>query len=123
MAAAERARLNAELAEQRRIAAEKQAELDRVAAEQRAAQDKIDAERRQDEAVARAEAAERQRQADEQARIDAEAKAREADRAHKGATLKAIKEAIMGAGITEEQAKAVVKLIAAGKVPAVSIQY
>ena len=111
-AAAEQARLNAELAEQRRIAAEKQAELDRVAAE-----------KRQAEAVERAEQAERQRQADEQARIEAEAKAREADRAHKGAILKAAKEAIMKTGITEEQAVAVVKLIAAGKVPAVSIQY
>lgn len=111
-AAAEQARLNAELAEQRRIAAEKQAELDRVAAEQRQA-----------EAVERAAQAERQRQADEQARIEAEAKAREADRAHKGAILKAAKEAIMKTGITEEQAVAVVKLIAAGKVPAVSIQY
>lgn len=111
-AAAEQARLNAELAEQRRIAAEKQAELDRVAAE-----------KRQAEAVERAAQAERQRQADEQARVEADAKAREADRAHKGATLKAAKEAIMKAGITEEQAVAVVKLIAAGKVPAVSIQY
>lgn len=122
-AAAEQAKLNAELAEQRRIAAEKQAEIDRIAAEQRAAQEKADADRRQAEAVERAAAAERQRQADEQARIEAEAKAREADRAHKGATLKAAKEAIMGAGISEEQAKAVVKLIASGAVPAVSIQY
>ena len=122
-AAAEQARLNAELAEQRRIAAEKQAELDRVAAEQRAEQQRIDTDRRQAEAVERAAAAERQRQADEQARVEADARAREADRAHKGAVLKAAKEAIMGAGINEEQAKAVVKLIAAGKVPAVSIQY
>lgn len=122
-AAAEQARLNAELAEQRRIAAERQAELDRVAAEQRAEQQRIDSDRRQAEAVERAAAAERQRQADEQARVEAEAKSREKDRAHKGATLKAAKEAIMLAGINEEQAKAVVKLIAAGKVPAVSIQY
>lgn len=111
-AAAEQARLNAELAEQRRIAAEKQAELDR-----------IEAVRRQAEAVERAEQAERQRQADEAARLDAEAKAREADRAHKGAILKAAKEAILKAGITEEQAKAIVKMIAAGTVPAVSIKY
>lgn len=111
-AAAEQARLNAELSEQRRIAAEKQAELDRVAAEQRQA-----------EAVERAAQAERQRQADEQARVEAEAKAREADRAHKGATLKAAKEAILKTGITEEQAVAVIKMIAAGKVPAISIQY
>ena len=111
-AAAEQARLNAELAEQRRIAAEKQAELDR-----------IDAEKRQAEAVERAAQAERQRQADEAARIEAEAKAREADRAHKGAILKAAKEAIQKAGVTEEQAKAIVKMIAAGTVPAVSIKY
>jgi len=111
-AAAEQARLNAELAEQRRIAAEKQAELDRVAAEQRQA-----------EAVERAEQAERQRQADEQARIQREADAREKDRAHKGAVLKAAKEAIMKSGISEEQAKAVVKLIASGSVPRISISY
>ena len=111
-AAAEQARLNAELAEQRRIAAEKQAELDR-----------IDAEKRQTEAVERAAQAERQRQADEAARIEAEAKAREADRAHKGSILKAAKEAIQQTGVTEEQAKAIVKMIAAGTVPAVSIKY
>lgn len=111
-AAAEQARLNAELAEQRRIAAEKQAELDRV-----------DAEKRQAEAVERAANAERQRLADEAARLEAEAKAREADRAHKGAILKAAKEAILQVGVTEDQAKAIVKMIAAGAVPAVSIKY
>jgi len=111
-AAAEQARLNAELAEQRRIAAEKQAELDR-----------IDAEKRQTEAVERAAQAERQRQAEEAARIEAEAKAREADRAHKGAVMKAAKVAIMQTGVTEDQAKAIVKMIASGSVPSVSIQY
>ena len=122
-AAAERQRLQLELQAEQAERQKVQAERDRIAAEQQAAQDRIDAERRQAEAVQRAAQAERQRQADEQARVEAEAKAREADRAHKGATLKAAKESIMGAGITEEQAKAVVKLIAAGKVPAITIQY
>lgn len=121
--AAEQSRLNAELAEQRRIAAEKQAELDKIAADQRAAQERADAVRRQSEAVERAEQSERQRQADDQARIEAEAKLREADRAHKGSILKAAKEAILQTGVTEDQAKAIVKLIAAGSVPNVAISY
>lgn len=37
--------------------------------------------------------------------------------------MKAAKEAIMTAGVTEEQAKAIVKLIASGSVPRVSISY
>ena len=130
-------KLKAEQSAKRELEAKQRAEqLEREAAEQKeaakqylieadkkAAQDKIDAERRQVEAVARAEEAERQRHAEHQARIDREVKAREADRSHKSAILKAAKEAIMVAGLSEEQAKAVVKLIAAGAVPNVKIQY
>jgi hypothetical protein len=96
-----------------------QAEREKVEAQRRAEQAERDAQARAEQAAA----AERQRQADEAARIEREAAAREADRAHKGAILKAAKEAIMAAGITEDQAKAVIKLIAAGQVPSVSISY
>lgn len=96
-----------------------QAEREKLEAQQRAEQAERDAAERAD----RAAAAERQRQADEQARIEAEAKAREADIAHKTTVLTSIKEAFMGAGITEEQAKAIINMIRKGEVPSVSINY
>jgi len=96
-----------------------QAEREKLEAQQRAEQAERDAAERAD----RAAAAERQRQADEQARIEAEAKAREADIAHKTTVLTSIKEAFMGAGITEEQAKAIINMIRKGEVPSVSITY
>jgi len=111
-AAAERRELELKLAAER-------AERERVEAQQRAEQAERDAEARAE----RAAAAERQRQADEQARIEAEAKAREADIAHKTAVLTSIKEAFMSAGITEEQAKAIINMIRKGEVPSVSITY
>ncbi len=111
-AAAERRELELKLAAER-------AERERVEAQQRAEQAERDAEARAE----RAAAAERQRQADEQARIEAEAKAREADIAHKTAVLTSIKEAFMSAGVTEEQAKAIINMIRKGEVPSVSITY
>lgn len=111
-AAAEQARLNAELADQRRIAAEKQAELDR-----------IDAEKRQAEAVERAELAERQRQADEASRLEAEALAREADRAHKTKLNRDAVSAFVSGGMTEECAKQAVTMIAKRQIPNISISY
>ncbi|WP_313284586.1 hypothetical protein [Stutzerimonas kunmingensis] len=96
-----------------------QAEREKLEAQQRAEQ----AERDAAERAERAAAAERQRQADEQARQEAEAKAREADIAHKTAVLTSIKEAFMGAGITDEQAKAIINMIRKGEVPSVSITY
>ncbi|WP_312115219.1 hypothetical protein [Stutzerimonas nitrititolerans] len=139
--AAERARLEAEQrAQAERDAAAKREADAKAAAEQRELQLKLEAEqaaRRELEAQQRAEqaerdaadraeraaAAERQRQADEQARIEAEAKARETDIKHKTAVLTSIKEAFMGAGITEDQAKAVINMIRKGEVPSVSIIY
>ncbi|MGQ7956470.1 hypothetical protein ACUTAF_01905 [Pseudomonas sp. SP16.1] len=111
-AAAERRELELKLAAE-------QAEREKVEAQRRAEQAERDAQARAEQAAA----AERQRQADEQARIKAEAEAREADRAHKGAVLKAAKEAVMTCGITEDQAREVIKLIAAGGVPRVCISY
>ncbi len=121
--AAERARLEAEQSAQAErlqfaLAAEQSARRE-LEAQQRAEQ----AERDAAERAERAAAAERQRQADEQARIEREAKAREADIAHKTAVLTSIKEAFMAAGITEDQAKAVINMIRKGEVPSVSITY
>lgn len=96
-----------------------QAEREKLEAQRRAEQ----AERDAAERAERAAAAERQRQADEQARQEAEAKAREADIAHKTAVLTSIKETFMRAGVTEEQAKAIINMIRKGEVPSVSITY
>ncbi|RIY41986.1 hypothetical protein [Neopusillimonas maritima] len=95
------------------------AERERLEAIERAEQEKRDAEERHRQALE----AERKRQADEAARVEAEAKAREADRAHKSKIMRSAKEAVMNAGITEDQARDVIKLIAAGHVPNVRIHY
>lgn len=92
-------------------------------AEALAEAEKLAAVARANKAAEDARAAEKQRQKDEQARLDAEAKVREKDRAHKGDVMRQAKEAIMGAAITEDQARDVVKLILAGKVPYVSISF
>jgi len=83
------------------------AEREKVEAQRRAEQAERDAQARAEAAAA----AERQRQADEQARIEREAAAREADKAHK----KAIN--------TEECAKQAITLIAQRKVPHITINY
>lgn len=133
-------RIAREAAEQAKREAEEKAQAERDAAAQRerdlelqaerAQREKLEAQQRAEQAERDAQtkadaaaAAERQRQADEQARIKAEADAREKDRAHKGAVLKAAKEAVMATGITEDQAREVIKLIAAGGVPRVYISY
>lgn len=92
--------------------AERRAEAARVAAEQKAERDRaaaIEAERRRV-----AEAAERERR---------EAEARAADRAHRGRINKAAADALVVAGLTDEQARLVITAIVAGSVPAVSIRY
>lgn len=139
--AAEQAQREAEQrAQAERDAAAKREADAKAAAEQRELQLKLEAEqsaRRELEAQQRAEQAERKaiddallavaeerrRLKEANDRIEAEAKAREADIAHKTAVLTAIKEAFMGAGITEDQAKAVINMIRKGEVPSVSITY
>lgn len=96
-----------------------QAEREKLEAQQRAEQ----AERDAAERAERAAAAERQRQADEQARIEAEAKAREADKAHKAAINRAAMEAFVAGGMTEECAKQAVTLIAKRQIPNIQITY
>jgi len=53
----------------------------------------------------------------------AEADRRAADVAHRGKIMGAAKQAIMGHGVGEATAKAIVLAIAAGEVPAVTIQF
>lgn len=95
------------------------AEREKQEAINRAAQENTAAEERQKQAVE----AERKRQADEIAKQEAEAKARESDRKHKQAILGAAKDAIIKEGFTNDQAIKIVKLIAAGGVPNVRLSY
>lgn len=128
--AEERARREAEqrAQQEREAAARRELEL-KLQAEQ-AEREKLEAQQRAEQAAKDAEAraraaaeAERQRIAAEQAEAERQRAAREADLAHKTAVLTGIKEAFMRAGITEDQAKAIVNMIRKGEVPSVSIQY
>jgi hypothetical protein len=116
-------KLQAEAAERRRIEAEQRVEQERVEA---AAQ----AERQYKEATARAareaeEAVKREqdRVAAAKAAEEAEQAKREANKAHKTRVNRAALAALVEGGLTEEQAKLCVTLIASGKVPAVAIAY
>ena len=111
-----------EAAEQARLAAERRAEEERLAAEQRVREAEETARLAQQRAEQAAEQA-RQEQEAEQQRQAEEAARREADAAHRLSVLTSIKESVMRAGITEEEARAVVRLIASGEVPRVHITY
>lgn len=111
-------------------AAAERRELDLKLQAERAEREKLEANQRAEQAerdsAAKAEAAaqaERQRQADEKAEQDRATKARESDNAHKGAVMRAAKEAFIGMNISEELAKAVVLKIARGEVPNVTISF
>jgi hypothetical protein len=122
-AAAERQRLQLELqAEQARTAAT-QAEASRVAAEQRAEQERAASVLRQEQAVEQARQNELARQAAAAAFELEQAKAREADEAHRRAINRAALDAFIAGGMPEECAKQAVKLIAQRKIPAVTISY
>lgn len=143
IAAEARAKADAEAAELRaqeerdRIDRERQeaearaerAETDRIAAEVKAKADAertaIEAEANRKRAAEEAAAAERQRQADEQARQQREATAREADRKHRGRINGEIRDDLIGkvAGISEEQATAIVVAVARGKIVHVKVAY
>lgn len=101
-----------EEANRRRIEQERQA---KIAAEQA----KRDAEIAAQQAAER----ERQRQADEIAKAEAEKAAREADRQHRSSINNSALTALVAAGIDQEVGKAVLRLIASGNVPHVSINY
>ncbi|MDG9927451.1 MULTISPECIES: hypothetical protein [unclassified Pseudomonas] len=101
-----------------RLAAE-QAEREKLEAQRRAEQAERDAQAKAEQAAA----AERQRQADEQARIEREARAREADIAHKKAVNNEALAAFIAGGMTEECAKQAVTLIAQRRIPHIAISY
>jgi hypothetical protein len=145
------ARIAREAAEQAQREAEQRAQAERdaaakreadakAAAEQRELQLKLEAEqsaRRELEAQQRAEQAERKaiddallavaeerrRLKEENERIEAEAKAREADKAHKAAINRAALEAFIAGGMPEACAKQAVTLIAKRKIPNIQITY
>ncbi len=112
-------RLAAERAERERVEAIQAAEREKAEAARREAQAKADAEERQRLAIE----AERKRVADEQARVEREARAREADKAHKKSINNAALAAFVAGGMPEDCAKAAVTLIAKGQIPAVRIIY
>jgi len=111
LAAAESER-KAEQAKREQLEAEQKAEADRLAA--------IEGQKAAVEQARLDEIARQQAAADE---ITRQQKEREADMAHKGAVMRAAKEALIGMNITEELAKAIVLKIARGEVPNVTINF
>lgn len=111
-AAAERRELELKLAAER-------AEREALEAKQRAEQAERDAQARADAATA----AERQRQAEEQSRIKAEAEAREANKAHQKAINNEALAAFIAGGMPEECAKQAITLIAKRCIPHITISY
>ncbi|MBF8177694.1 coiled-coil domain-containing protein [Herminiimonas contaminans] len=105
-------KLAAENAERRRVEAEQSAERDRLAAIERAEADKQRAVRAEQERVAAAAKAE----------ADAQAK-REANKAHLGKINRAAVAALVAGGITEDDAKLVITMIAKNQIPSVTINY
>lgn len=121
--AADKARLEAELADQRRIAAERQAEIDRAAAAERERLAAEQAERDRIQAAEDARQAEIKRQADAKAAEEAEARRREEDKAHKASINRAALDALVAGGMPEGCAKQAVTLIAKGLIPNIRITY
>ena len=124
----EEADRQAKIAEQQRIDREKQMAIE---AEQRAEQAELDRIENERQAKIQAEQAAEQARLNEIARQEAVAKAErdrlatlEANKAHKGKIYKQSKECLMSeCGLTEEQAKAVVKAIASKKIANCTVNY
>lgn len=110
------AKKQAELAEQRRIEAERQAEIDRIKAQEQA---KLDAER----AAEQARVAEIERQKREEAQLKVEQEAREANKAHCRKVNTDAKNALQALGLDNMVAKSVIEAIAKGMIPNVTINY
>lgn len=106
------AKIAAEQAEQRRIAQEEQAKRDAEAAEKKRLAD-----------IEAAKQAEIARQEQERQRIAQEQAAREADIEHRKAINNNAVNAMMQVGITRDQAVTLVKMMAKGHVPNVTINY
>lgn len=100
-----------------------QAEQRRIAQEQQAEQDRKDAIARAEQQAAAAVEAEKQRVAAAQAAEAAEQAKRERNRAHRAKINSAALAAFVAGGMTEECAKMAVTLIATGKIPAIAIAY
>lgn len=116
-AAAEKARLDAIAETERKAREEKealerkhQAELDRIERDRKAEADRIAQEQVQQEAEAR--------------RVKAEADRRAADKAHRATVMRAVKEALMEAGeIDEASAKQIVMALVSGAIPHTTIAF
>lgn len=128
--AEERAKREAEqrAQQEREAAARRELEL-KLQAEQ-AEREKLEAQQQAEQAAKDAEAkaqaaaeAERQRIAAEQAEIERQAKAREADKAHKASINSAALQAFIAGGMPEDCAKQAVILIAKRQIPNVTIIY
>lgn len=133
----ERIKREKEIAEQARIEAEQKAEREKQLAAERAER----LEREKQEAIERAEieakqAAERaeqeklqaieqekERQRQEQVKLEQEAKAREENKKHRAKINNAALKCFVNGGLTEEQAKLAVTLIASKQIDNVSIYY
>ncbi|CAL62440.1 Conserved hypothetical protein, putative phage-related [Herminiimonas arsenicoxydans] len=105
-------KLAAENAERRRVEAEQNAERDRLNAIERAEADKQRAVKAEQDRVAAAAKAE----------ADAQAK-REANKAHLAKINRAAVAALVAGGITEDDAKLVITMIAKNQIPSVTINY
>lgn len=128
--AADKAKREAEQSAQAERDAAAQRERDLELQAERAKRAELEAKQRAEQAerdaLAKAElaaAAERQRQADEQARIEREAKDREADKAHKKTINNEALAALVAGGMPEECAKQAITLIAQRRIPHITISY
>jgi hypothetical protein len=116
-------RIAAEAEERARKAAEQQV-IDAKLAQERAEREKVEAEQRAHVAAEEATARERARAAEEQRKADAEAAKRAADLEHrKRVNNAALSDLVAQTGITVDQAKAVIKAIASGKIAHTTLNY
>lgn len=118
-AAEEAARAQAEAAARAEREASERAHAEALAAEKRRADEAEAARQAEADRIARETAA---READEKAAAEAAA-ARAADIEHRSKIMGTAKQAIMGHGVGEQTARAIVLAIAAGDVPNVSIKF
>jgi len=122
-ASAERHRLQLQLHAEQAERQKEQAERDRIAAEHRAEHERQAAIGRQARAVEQARLDGISRQQEQAAEVERQAKAREADVAHKTKINRAALEAFIAEGMPAECAKQAVTLIAQRKIPSVTIAY
>lgn len=125
--------LKREAAEKARVEAEQKAAKEKAEAEQKIAEQKLAierAEREAKEAKEKAEAEakaqiERERQARiaEEERLKREEEARAADKAHRARVNNSVLAAFSASGLSEDQGKSLIKLMAKGEIPNATINY